>query len=200
MNWNAGGNSSNDRMVVILILGSNATPPTNNPQQRSLVSPQVSFDIRGPSYQRHYVRSISANPTFTGSSKNGYCHQTLSPRGDTSIDGRTKYKSLSVPQLPLGQRFYVGDNRKSHPSPAESTKANQKLYHQAVNAGGGDETPLIRHITRVNICDASSQSDLAASNNGAITDAEPVTREGKYHGGDINYSLMNSGSPLPPSP
>lgn len=166
-------------MVVILILGSSATPSTSPNRQTSLVSPKVSFDTSlGPPlayHQRHYCRSISDNPTNCNS--NGFRYQNP-PQDLGTIFSRTKYKSVSVPQLSLGQRRHINlvNNRKSHPSPTQpTTKAN----HPGIS-NRGDETPLIRHITRVNICDASSQLDVAANNNGAITDAEPVTREGKY--------------------
>lgn len=189
-------------MVVILILGGpteSATPTTqilvNHP---SSSAPHVSHYGHGGSgngpYQRIYHRSASAT-NASNSNRYGYrCYQKTPSHEETSCEGgtRNKYKSLSVPQLSLGQRF---DTHKSHPNSTTSTTTKANQCH--VNSDTTDE-PLIRHITRVNICDASSsQLDLANSNYGAIatTDAEPVTREGEYKSGNYfgNKLIPNEG-------
>lgn len=175
-------------MVVIVIVGgpsNNATPSSyilvnnnNSPALPPHGSPNHGLHVEagptaGPAspYQRLYNRSVSAS-----NQRHGYrCYQKTPSHEETKVFSGvrpTYHKSLSVPQLSLGQRFV---------KTPETTKANQCRRSDSDN-GDDDEPPLIRHITRVNICDASPQLDLANSNYGAIatTDAEPVTREGEY--------------------
>lgn len=179
-------------MVVILILGgpstTSATPKDEllvnpPPAPPSCVSPSVhNYGHSGTGttapYHRLYNRSVSAN------NNHRYGYQKTSPHEKTRRPGY--FQSLSVPQLSLGQRFTVntssigGDTRRFQPcSTTTATKANQCQR----DSDDDEPPPLIRHITRVNICDASSQLDLPGSSNyGAIattTDAEPVTREGE---------------------
>lgn len=180
-------------MVVIVILGGPSTSAA--PTTHFLVNPPClchnnnnhGHKESGAPYQRIYNRSVSAsnaNTTRYGHHHRSY-HQKTPSHEETLVyvgggggdhGPRNKYnKSLSVPQLSLGQRF---DTTQSHPSSTttKATKANQCQRRR------DNDEPLIRHITRVNISDASSQLDLAHSNYGAIatTDAEPVTREGEY--------------------
>lgn len=191
-------------MVVILILGGPSTTSATPKDHQLLVSsppappPCVSHSVNNyghsstgttATYHRLYNRSVSA----TNNQRYG-CQKT-SPHEKTRRPGY--FQSLSVPQLSLGQRFTVntsstgGDTRRFQPSSTTTaTKANQ------CQSDSDDEEPppLIRHITRVNICDASSQLDLAGTSNyGAIattTDAEPVTREGECK--DMNIGVIDS--------
>lgn len=97
-----------------------------------------------------------------------------------------------MPQVSLGLRFDNNVNSDNIRRPSHrhnETIANQCQTDRSSSSKGfggarcSEEEPhLIRHVTRVNICDASSQLDLAkTSNYGAIatTEAEPVTREGE---------------------
>lgn len=165
-------------MVVILILGAsstNATPShllVHPPVQPTPLSTHYGHDRTGPSslYRQQFV----ATNRPAGNEVHGYGRQQKTRPWKEKWElhqnhshVQPKYKSLAVPQLSFRQRF----DSVSHP---HSTKAIQS--HSC-------DEPIIKHITRVNICDASSQLDLANNSHGgaiATTDAEPVTREGEW--------------------
>lgn len=172
-------------MVVILILGAsstNATPShllVHPPAQPDHLSTHYGHDRTGPSslYRRQFDRSVSATtPAGIEVQGLGYGGQQKTPPWKEKWEllqshghVQPKYKSLSVPQLSFSQRF----DSVSHPQSTTKTKANQRH----------SDEPVIKHITRVNICDASPQLDLANSHGGGAigtTDAEPVTREGEW--------------------
>lgn len=196
-------------MVVIVILGGPANDTHQILVNNVVVAPQVSksrsyrheepvLGFPQTSYQkRHgFNRSISATTAESNNKFNiNQCYQKPPPQSHFTSPARDAYcRSLSVPQLALGQRFGDNNNLKSHAgswstnTTNKTTKANRRQCRSRRDNDGGEGddvvVPVIRHITRVNICDASPhiQLDLAASHSSsaiATTEAEPVTREGK---------------------
>ena len=181
-------------MVVILILGGPSTthvsvgsapsthnhnhnnghvlvnhlPPSRYGRQEATSS---SSSSAGPPYRGAYNRSLSAtNNHHLQTNQSYHCYQKTPPHEETRGCGNY-FRSLSVPQVSL--RIHdEGDTKKA--------KHRQSCSFNHAE-GAESPPPLIRHITRVNICDASPQLDLATGNYGAIatTEAEPVTREGE---------------------
>lgn len=143
-------------MVVILLVGGCSSPPIANYtiSPRNSVNIPISSDFPphygdrgGPSQiQSRYNQASSANGTALR-------QQRKPPPSHQNYNyARTKRLSFSVPQLFAKEQDY----HEPHDDPEIITSP-----------------PIIRHITKVNICDACSQLEVSSN------EANPITREGK---------------------